>query len=156
MLKYVRMKMEDLLTVYKTFIKCIVEYCCVVWHSSLTVHQNNSLERIQRVRLNIILGKDYVEYIIALESCELEIHWSQEGTSFPSILQRNASSSLPCCSSPTWTPTTPLGAVSCPCQSCQAKKKYRKSALPYIQRLLNQYFICIIIVNDDHYLILSQ
>ena len=35
-------------------------------------------------------------------------------------------------------------------------KKCRKSALPYIQRLLNQYFICIIIVNDDHYLILSQ
>ena len=82
----------------------------------------NALERMQRVCLNIILGKDYVEYIIALESCELEIHWSEEGTSFPSLLQRNASSSLPCCSSPTWTPTTSLGAVSCPCQSCQAQK----------------------------------
>ena len=34
-LKYIGMKMEDLLTVYKTFIRCIVEYCCVVWHSSL-------------------------------------------------------------------------------------------------------------------------
>jgi len=29
-LKYVGMKMEDLLTVYKTFIRCTVEYCCVV------------------------------------------------------------------------------------------------------------------------------
>ena len=71
-LKYVGMKMEDLSTVYKTFFRCIVEYCCVVWHSSLTVHQNNALERIQRVCLKIILGKDYVGYISALESCELE------------------------------------------------------------------------------------
>ena len=55
-LKYVGMKMEDLLTVYKTF---IVEYCCVVWHSSLTVHRNNALELIQRVCLKIILGKDW-------------------------------------------------------------------------------------------------
>ena len=33
---------------------------------------NNSLERIQRVCLKIILGKDYVGYIRALEPCELE------------------------------------------------------------------------------------
>ena len=65
--------MEDLLSVYKTFIRCIVEYCCVVWHYSLTVHQTNALERIQRACLKIILGNDYVGYISALESCELEI-----------------------------------------------------------------------------------
>ena len=34
-LKYVEMKMEDLLTVYKTFIRCIVEYCCVVLYGTL-------------------------------------------------------------------------------------------------------------------------
>ena len=66
------MKMEDLLPVNKTFIRCIVEYYCVEWHSSLTVHQNNALERVQRVCLKIILGKDYVGYISALESRELE------------------------------------------------------------------------------------
>ena len=31
-----------------------------------------ALERIQRISLNIILGKDYVEYISALEYCKLE------------------------------------------------------------------------------------
>ena len=32
-------------------LRCIVEYCYVVWHSSITVHQNNALERIQRLLL---------------------------------------------------------------------------------------------------------
>ena len=29
-LKYVGLKMEDLLSVYKTYIRCNVEYCCVL------------------------------------------------------------------------------------------------------------------------------
>ena len=41
-------------------------------HSTLTVHQNNALERIQRVCVKIILGKDYVGDTSAFESCELE------------------------------------------------------------------------------------
>jgi hypothetical protein len=71
-LKYVGMKTEDLLTIYKTFIRCLVEYCCVVWHSSLTVDQCNTIERIQRVCLKIILGPNYGGYETALEMCELE------------------------------------------------------------------------------------
>ena len=43
-----------------------------VWQSYLTVHQNNALERIQRVCQNINLGKDEVGYTIALESCKQE------------------------------------------------------------------------------------
>ena len=45
-------------------------------------------EKKQRVCLKIILGKDHVGYISALESCELEIR-SQERTSYPSLWQRN-------------------------------------------------------------------
>ena len=110
-LKYIGMKMEDLLTVYKTYIRCNVEYCCVVWHSSLTVHQNNSLERVQRVCLKIILGKDSVGYISALESCELETLESRRGKLSSSLLQqRNVLNLL---NIVIWTSTTPPGAVPC-------------------------------------------
>ena len=47
---------EDLLTVYITFIRCSTEYCCVVWNSSLTAQQKTAIERIQKVCLKIILG----------------------------------------------------------------------------------------------------
>ena len=117
-LKYVGMKMEDLLPVNKTFIRCIVEYCCVEWHSSLTVHQNNALERIHRVCLIMILGKDYVGYISALESCELETLESRRAKLSLSFAKKCIKSSKivissSCCSSPTWTSTTPPGAVLC-------------------------------------------
>ena len=82
-----------------------------VWHSSLTVHQNNALERIQRVCLKLILGKDYVEYINALGSCELLWTGDPGVKKGQSLLQRNVS--LPWCSSPTWTPIMSTGAVSC-------------------------------------------
>ena len=47
-LKYVGVSTEDLLDVYVLFIRSIVEYCAVVWHSSLTSEQSNSLEMIQK------------------------------------------------------------------------------------------------------------
>ena len=44
--------------------------CCMALFSHSS--PKNVLERIQRNGLKIILGKDYVGYISALESCELQ------------------------------------------------------------------------------------
>ena len=52
--KYVGTKQNDLLTIYKLFIRCLVEYCSVVWHSSLTEQQSNDIEKIQAVSLKVI------------------------------------------------------------------------------------------------------
>ena len=70
-LKYVGVSTEDLLDVYVLFIRSIVEYCAVVWHSSLTSEQSNSLEMIQKTCLRVILGENYVSYGAALEMCDL-------------------------------------------------------------------------------------
>ena len=139
-LKYVGMKMEDLLTVYKTFIRCIVEYCCVVWHSSLTVHQNNALERIQRVCLKIILGKDYVGYISALESCELETLESRRDKLSLSFAKKCIKSSkhrhlFPAAVHPH---EHQLRHQEQYHVNHARTEKYRKSAIPHIQRLLNR------------------
>jgi hypothetical protein len=55
-LKYIGVKVEDL------FIRSVVEYCSVAFHSSLTIEQTNDLERIQKVCLKIILGDNFVDY----------------------------------------------------------------------------------------------
>ena len=71
-LKYVGVKTEDLIDIYKLYIRSIIEYCSVAFHSSLTIEQSDRLERIQRVCLRVILGEMYVGYSGALEMCGLE------------------------------------------------------------------------------------
>ena len=73
-LKYVGTSQEDLLTIYVLFIRCLVEYCSVVWHSSLTVEQENDIERTQVVSLKVILGHRYTDYTTALLDTKLEKH----------------------------------------------------------------------------------
>ena len=53
---------------YNTFISCLLEYCCVVGHSSLTI----VIERVQKTFLKVILVDDYQGYQEALETCGIE------------------------------------------------------------------------------------
>ena len=71
-LKYVGVKIEDLIDIYILFIRSVTEYCSVAFHSSLTLEQSNKLETIQKTSLKVILGDMYVNYSSALEMCGLE------------------------------------------------------------------------------------
>ena len=70
--KYAGLHTSEVLNIYKLFIRSIVEYCSVVYHSSLTQDQDRRIENIQRVCLKVILDKDYVSYESALAICSLE------------------------------------------------------------------------------------
>ena len=48
-LKYVGVGMEDLIDIFKLFIRNVSEYCSVLFHSRLTVEDSNKLERIQNL-----------------------------------------------------------------------------------------------------------
>ena len=71
-LKYAGVPNEDLLTVYILYIRSLLEYCSVLWHSTLTGEQCNNLESVQKLCLKIILGQDYDGYADALQKCSLE------------------------------------------------------------------------------------
>ena len=71
-LKYVGVCIDDLLDVYKLYIRSITEYCSVAYHSSLTQENTKTLERIQRTCLKVVLGDMYISYDSALEMCGLE------------------------------------------------------------------------------------
>ena len=71
-LRYVGVKIEDLIDIYKLFIRSVTEYCSVVFHFSLTMEQSNKIERIQKTCLKVILGDMYISYEAALEMCGLE------------------------------------------------------------------------------------
>ena len=63
----------ELITVYRGYIRPIIEYADVIWHSSLTLKQSQTLESIQRRACKIILSSEYVSYVHALEICDLDL-----------------------------------------------------------------------------------
>ena len=71
-LKYVGTSVEDLIDIYILYIRSVVEYCSVVFHSSLSQELSQKLERIQKTCLRVILGEMYVSYEGALEMCGLQ------------------------------------------------------------------------------------
>ena len=65
------LQFEDMLTIFHTYIRPILEYACAVWHPAITKYQCHQLERIQKRTLKIILGNDYVSYESALRDLNL-------------------------------------------------------------------------------------
>ena len=66
-LRYAGESIENLLHLYKQFVRSRLEYCVVAMHSSLTLQQSNALERCQAVLLRVIIQESYVLYDAALE-----------------------------------------------------------------------------------------
>ena len=63
---------EEMVEIYILFIRCMLEYCCVVWHSSITEEESTNIERVQKTALRIILGHTYTDYKSALEVTGLD------------------------------------------------------------------------------------
>ena len=58
---------EHLIQIYKTFIRCNLEFSSNVWHSSLTSENRQDLERVQKAALKVILRGNYDSYENALK-----------------------------------------------------------------------------------------
>ena len=142
-LKYVGVCQDDLKDVYVLFIRSVLEYCSVVWHSSLTKEDANILERVQKTSLRIILGESYVSYQSALEICNLKTLSERRDdrclTFAKKCLKHEVNSRL-----------FPLNAY---CHDLHDKPKEKfivnfaktgalqKSAIPYLQRRLNSEYM---------------
>ena len=69
--KFTRNK-EHLVQIYKTFIRCNLEFSSSVWHSSLTHENKQDLERVQKSALKVILRNEYINYENALKLSGLQ------------------------------------------------------------------------------------
>ena len=63
---------EDLVTIYKSFVRSHLEQCAPVWHSSLSAENTRDLERVQKSAIRIILGGKYCGYKKSFAMLELE------------------------------------------------------------------------------------
>ena len=138
-LKYVGVTIEDLIDVYVLYIRSLVEYCAVVWHSSLTEEQMNSIERVQKTCLRVILGENYVSYGAALEMCNLKTLFQRREDRCLSFAQK-------CLKHPVHRRLFPLNGNNLSNKHISREKyevnfarteAYKMSAIPYLQRRLN-------------------
>ena len=142
-LKYAGVSTEDLLDIFKLFIRSIVEYCSVVFHSSLTVEDAGKIEQVQKTCLKVILGEMYVSYSAALEMTGLlDLSTRRE--------DRCLNFALKCVRHPRNNRLFPFRKEGDYDEEYLRKKEtfevnfasgeiYKKSAIPYCQRLLNSY-----------------
>ena len=63
---------KDLVQIYITYIRSILEQSCVIWHSTLTQDDCDSLERVQNNALRNILKERYIGYENSLHIFQLE------------------------------------------------------------------------------------
>ena len=140
-LKYVGTPLHDLIDIYILYIRSLLEYCSVVWHSTLTQSQSSQLEAVQKLSLNIILGDLYTDYQSALDLTGLvSLQERRE--------ERCLKLSLKCLVHPIHSDIIPLNPNT---QTISARHRehfkvnkartesYRMSAVPYMQRKLNLY-----------------
>jgi hypothetical protein len=71
-LKYTGVSTEDLLEIYRLFIRSRAEYMAALWHSGLNLDQEKKIENIQKASLKIVLPEMYIDYETALEISGLE------------------------------------------------------------------------------------
>ena len=140
-LRYAGACTEDLIFIYKQYIRTTLEYCSVVFHSSLTAKQSASLERCQAVSLRIILQDNYVSYSAALEMTALTRLSDRRQT-------RCLDFSVKCTKdkqNSRFFPKNPnlnniletRGREEFKVNFCRTQQ-YKNSAIPYCQRLLNE------------------
>ena len=139
-LKYAGVSEEDLITVFILYIRSLLEYCSVVWHSTLTAEMSNSIERVQKLCLKIILGEAYDGYDIALKTCGLQSLSSRREDRCLKYGFKSPVHSKKIPVNPHVKDNT-LDIRNSECFTVNLAKtdSYRMSAIPYIQRLLNEY-----------------
>ena len=141
-LKYVGVPTQDLIDVYKLYIRSLLEYCSVAWHSSLTKEQSYNIERVQRTALKVILGYAYTDYGTALELCGLDSLSDRRESrcltfGLRCIKHPKHREMFPLCDNPDQLDLRDRSQFQV---NFARTSTYQKSAIPFIQKMLNKHF----------------
>ena len=126
--------------IYYSRIRCKLDQSCVVWNSSLTQQNVSDLERVQKAAMRIINGKNYESYsntlkelgmvslaerrdILCLKFAKKSLKVENFGHLFPISLKQHAMG----------TRHSDIYKIN----NCFGKR-YMKSAIPSMQRILNR------------------
>ena len=129
---------QEMIDIYILYIRSILEYSAVVWHSRLTQCEEMEIERVQKVALKIILNSDYECYDQALAVTGLQNLFERRVT----LCKKFATQ---CLKSEKTRDMFPLNPSSVDTRNHEkyfvqpaTTGRLADSAIPYMQRLLNQ------------------
>ena len=131
-------KISDLKTIYKMFIRSSMEYNSAVWHSSLTEKNTSDLERIQKTAAKVILKSSYENYEKALKLLDMETLEKRREKLCLSFAKKCLKSEK----MNTLFPENQKTSMKTRNQerfkvNFANRERYRKSTIPYLQRMLN-------------------
>ena len=133
---------EDLLQIYKLFVRPILEQSCNVWTSSLTQESSDALERVQKAAFKVILGTNYKTYEEAqeiLQTTNLKQRRNKLCLNFAKKCVRN----------PKFQNLFPLNKKKSVMKLRKQEKfkidhinteRLKKSAIPHMKRILNEHY----------------
>jgi hypothetical protein len=138
-LKYTGVCAEDLLAIYRLFIRSRAEYMSVLWHTELTSVDEQKIENIQKSSLKIILQEMYIDYESSLEICglkKLSDRRKLRCVSFAKICLKNKETSKMFPINPEY--SHDLRNTEKYHIHFAHRENYKNSSVPYCQKLLNQ------------------
>ena len=128
---------SDLVNIYILYIRSLLEQSCQIWHSSLTQEDLESLERVQKTALKVILKNDYISYENALSVTDIETLPERREELCLHFAKKCTKSSK----TADMFPLNPVINERRPHEKCQMSiantDRLHDSAIPYMQRLLN-------------------
>ena len=134
-LSKISLTLDEMIQIYTLYIRSVLENSAVVWHSSISRGEELEIERVQRCALRLILGERYSTYEDALMVTNLKTlneRRVQLCRAFAKKCVKNGSDLFPLNSKKNHTRNHEKYFVT------NAKtSRLAKSAVPYLQRLLN-------------------
>ena len=133
-LKFLGASSDTLIDIYKLFCRSVLEYGAPVWSGNLKKSNNKDIERVQKNAYKIIFGTTFASYDYCLETNEeetLERRRDKLCLNFAEACLKNDKFSR-------WFPKGVVTRNKTSYQEPEAKtKRYKKSAIPHLVRLLN-------------------
>ena len=130
-------KISDQTTVYKIFIRSILENSCVVWHSSLSEQNSSDIERIQKSACKVILKDYYSTYESALKLLKLETLKTRREKLCKSFAKKCTRNVKVKSMFPKNTCKRQVRNQNKYFVNFATTERYLKSSIPYMQRMLN-------------------
>ena len=129
---------EDLNTIYISYIRSVLEQTAVVWHFALTEQNKQDLERVQKSACKIILKSKYTHYNKLLEILDID-NLNVRRTNLCKVFARKSerNSSLPFTLSDNTHPMIIRQPNKYKLIFCRTER-YKNSAIPRMQEMLNQ------------------
>ena len=130
---------QDLRKIYITFVRSILEQSAVVWNSSLSVRNKQSLERVKKCAVRSILGRKYTTYkdgLLKLNLQNLKERRKQLCLKFAKKCLSNEKTSKMFPKNQSTHKMEKRRSIKFKLAKVKTKR-YKNSAIPYMARLLN-------------------